>query len=134
VGDRRGTSTVYDGIRYKSAFEASIARDLTERGVAFEYEDPDSKLFYTTSHVYTPDFSFGDGLVVEAKGYFPPQDRTKMLNAKEANGEFDIRLLFQNPKTRLSSASKTTYAQWAERHGFVWASSKVPDEWIKGRR
>jgi predicted nuclease of restriction endonuclease-like RecB superfamily len=131
LGSRRGTATVYDGQRYKSAFEAGIARNLTDRSLDFRYEE--KTLLYTTSHVYRPDFTLDvlDDVVIEAKGYFPSTDRTKLLAVAEANPRVDIRLVFQNAKTRLTRGSKTTYAQWAERHGFVWAEKIVPDEWIR---
>lgn len=43
----------------------------------------------------------------------------------------DIRLVFSRPNNRLSKSSKTTYAQWAVKHGFPWAEGTVPASWIK---
>jgi hypothetical protein len=129
MGARNGTAVTVDGVRYRSAFEAGVARNLTGRHVGFEYEG--KQLFYTTAHVYRPDFVLSNGVVIEVKGYFPASDRTKLLAVREANPDVVIRLLFQNAKTRLSRGSKTTYGQWADRHGFEWAQSTVPDEWIK---
>lgn len=133
MGGRNGTPTTYQGIRYRSAFEARVARDLCERGASFTYENV--QVFYTTAHIYRPDFLLlQSGVFVEAKGYMPAPDRAKLLAVREQNPSLEIRLLFQNAKTRLARGSKTTYGQWADRNGFSWDQSRVPDEWMKARR
>lgn len=72
--------------------------------------------------------------MIEAKGRLTPQDRRKLIEVKRAHPEIDLRLLFQRANTRLSKARNSmTYAQWAKRHGFLWAEGPdVPREWVLG--
>jgi len=71
---RPGARTTYKGTTYSSAFEAGIAADLTQRGVAFEYES--RSIFYELPKLYRPDFVIGD-MIVEIKGFFPPGGSTQ---------------------------------------------------------
>jgi hypothetical protein len=102
--------------------------------VAWGYES--EKLRYTkpaTQKLYTPDFVLRSGarvIYVEAKGYFPSADRTKMLAVKASNPDLDIRLLFQRATNTLRKTSTTSYAAWAERHGFPWAEGMIPRAWL----
>lgn len=144
---RKSTATEVDGVRYRSAFEASVAADLAERGVPFQYEA--TQLCYEVPRVYVVDFDVPGGSIpkgervvstvsahtvhVEVKGYFPREDRQKLLEAKRANPDRDIRIVFQNPRNKLTKAKRSmTYGQWADRHGFKWAKGSVPDEWLLG--
>lgn len=117
-----------DGIRsmrcgqYRSTFEATIAMNCP---VKMEYEK--ETLTYTKE--YRPDFFLPrNGIIVEAKGWFPPEDRTKMKQVKASNPDRDIRLLFQ------PTASKkvlNTYATWCKKNGFPYAiGNEIPLEWI----
>jgi hypothetical protein len=54
-----------------------------------------------------------------------------MKLVKEANPELDIRLLFQTPNNKITKASKTTYADWADKHGYMWAAKEIPAEWLE---
>jgi hypothetical protein len=117
-----------EGTPYRSKFEVGIAADLEARGVPFEYEK--LRLKYTTEHTYKPDFTAGT-VVIEAKGYFTSEDRSKLLAVKKANPDLDLRLLFQRASNKLFKESETTYADWADKHGFPWAEGRVPDEWLK---
>ena len=47
-------------------------------------------------------------MIIEAKGFFKPSDRRKMLAVKEAHPHLDIRFVFMRDNT-LSKNSKTTY-------------------------
>jgi NAD(P)-dependent dehydrogenase (short-subunit alcohol dehydrogenase family) len=38
--------------------------------------------------------------------------------------------LFQNSKTKISKASKTTYADWCIKYGFIFADKEIPDDWL----
>lgn len=120
------------GIRtgqYRSKNEAALAADLERRGVAFEYER--LQLEYTTSQTYTPDFALSNGIVIEFKGWFKSEDRTKMKLVKAQHPELDIRMVFCSAKNKLGGGSKTTYAEWCDKHGFPWAEKTVPLEWTK---
>ena len=115
---------------YRSRLEERLARWLELNDHPFEYET--LKLAYTIDAIYTPDFILPNGVILEAKGWFKPEDRRKMLAVKKAHPELDIRLVFQQSYNTLSKTSKTTYAQWAEKNGFLWASSNdIPPEWFQ---
>jgi hypothetical protein len=116
--------------KYRSRLEERLARWLELNGHQFEYES--MKLSYTWEAVYTPDFVLPNGVIIEAKGWFKPEDRRKMLCVKKAHPHLDIRLVFQQPHNTLSKESKTTYAAWAEKNGFPWAAAhNIPDEWFQ---
>jgi hypothetical protein len=115
---------------YRSRLEERLARWLELNNHPFEYET--LKLSYTLQSVYTPDFILPNGVIIEAKGYFKPEDRRKMLAVQKAYPHLDIRLVFQQPYNTLTKTSKTTYAAWAEKHNFPWAAAhKIPDEWFQ---
>lgn len=100
---------------YRNGFEAKCGAAF---GPAYSYEP--IKLTYTVERTYTPDFVDPVAkTIIETKGYFPAADRSKMLAVKKANPDWRIEICFQRPDTRISKASKTTYREWAEKHGFV---------------
>lgn len=112
---------------YRSRLEERLARWLEVNGQSFEYET--LKLNYTVHAVYTPDFVLPNGVIIEAKGYFKPEDRRKMLAVKKQHPDLDIRLVFQAPHNTISKESKTTYAMWADKNGFLWAPyQSIPQE------
>lgn len=112
----------------RSRLEEQVAALLKKLNIKFEYE-PD-KFSYVIEAKYTPDFKVGD-VYLETKGFFKPADRRKMLAVKKANPDLDVRLVFQAPYNKISKSSKTTYAMWAERHGFQWCSyTTIPLSWL----
>jgi hypothetical protein len=115
--------------KYRSNLEKNIADLLEGLGVSFLYES--EKLGYTIEHNYTPDFVLPNYTYLEAKGYWDPADRRKILAVKKANPEADIRMVFQSPYNTISKKSKTTYAQWCDKHDIPWTSYKdIPIEWL----
>ena len=114
---------------YRSRLEEKLARWFELNGHQFEYET--LKLNYTLSANYYPDFILPNGVILEAKGYFKPEDRRKMLAVKKQHPDLDIRLVFQAPYNTLTKKSLTTYAKWAEKNGFLWAASHaIPLDWF----
>jgi hypothetical protein len=104
-------------------------------GVPYEYEK--MKIRYVkpaTESTYTPDIVLGNGIIIESKGRFLVADRKKHMLIKRQQPHLDIRFVFSNSKQRLSKASRTTYAQWCEKYGFLYADKEIPDSWIKERR
>ena len=115
--------------KFRSNLEKNIADLLTGLGVSYEYES--EKLSYTIEHNYTPDFVLPNYTYLEAKGYWAPEDRRKILAVKKSNPEIDIRMVFQSPYNTISKKSKTTYAKWCERHDIPWSSyQEIPIEWL----
>lgn len=131
---RRGMSQaqvlLMHGVR--SGLEQKVCEDLRARGVEYEYEQTKLKYIVPESlHTYTPDIVLPNGLVIELKGRFTAADRKKMLLVKKAHPGLDIRMLFSNSRTRISKASKTSYGDWCDKHGFPYADKTIPEDWIK---
>jgi hypothetical protein len=111
----------------RSTFEATLVADMEARGLAFEYEPKDGHLGYMLE--YFPDFRLPNGILVEAKGFFDSEDRTKMLRVKMANPEKDIRFVFM-ANNKINPKSKTRYSDWCVKHGFQYHIGKsIPEEW-----
>ena len=85
-------------------------------------------------HKYTPDFILSNGIIIEAKGLFEPDDRKKHLLIKAQYPHLDIRFIFSNPRNKLYKGSKTTYADWCVKYGFKYASKTIPLSWFKERK
>ena len=115
--------------KYRSNLEKNIADLLEGLGVSFLYES--EKLSYTIEHNYTPDFVLPNYTYLEAKGYWAAEDRRKILAVKRDNPDVDLRMIFQSPYNTISKKSKTTYAQWCDKHDIPWTSYKdIPIEWL----
>ena len=114
---------------FRSRLEEQVSDLLCELGIDYEYEP--TKVSYQIQHFYTPDFLLPNHVYLETKGYWDAADRRKMKAVKEQNPDLDIRMVFQNPYNKISKKSKTTYAQWCERHGIPWTSwVDIPMEWL----
>ena len=114
---------------FRSGLEERVADLLVELGISYEYET--TKIDYTIEHVYTPDFILPNGVVLETKGFWEPEDRRKIKAVKAQNPDLDLRMVFQSPFNKISKRSKTTYAKWCERHDIPWTSfHNIPLEWL----
>lgn len=132
---RKKTTTRFRSKRFakktdgkRSGFEARVDRELRAQGITADYEP--FSIPYTLEKKYVPDFQLPNKIILEVKGYFPSEDRTKMRRVKEQHPDLDIRIVLARPKTRIAKKSKTTYAMWCERHGFPWAEGSVPADWL----
>ncbi len=114
---------------FRSKLEEWVADLLSNLGVSYEYES--TKIPYIIQHTYTPDFVLPNGIWLETKGYWDAKDRKKVLEVVKQNPLVDLRMVFQAPYNTISKKSKTTYAQWCERHGIKWSSyATIPIEWL----
>ena len=114
---------------FRSGLEEKVADLLVELGVKYEYES--TKVPYVIQHSYTPDFILPNGIWLECKGYWDSADRKKVKSVIEQNPDIDLRMVFQAPFNRISKKSKTTYAQWCDKHGIPWTSfHNIPLEWL----
>ena len=119
---------------FRSGLEERIAEQLDSLGVEYTYETVKLKYIKpASSHVYTPDFQLPNGIIVETKGRFLAPDRQKHLLVKKHNPELDIRFVFSNSNARISKTSKTTYAMWCRKNGYLFADKTIPEEWINER-
>ena len=115
--------------KFRSKLEENIANLLEGLGVSYEYET--QKVSYVIQHNYTPDFVLPNHVVLECKGYWDPADRRKIKQVKKDNPDLDLRMVFQSPYNTISKKSKTTYAQWCERHGIPWTHfHDIPLDWL----
>jgi hypothetical protein len=116
---------------FRSGLEMDIDASLKNQGIDGEYEQHIIEFIKPeTKHKYHPDFKLPNGIFVETKGRFLVDDRKKHILIKKQHPELDIRFLFQNSKTKISKGSKTTYADWCEKHGFQYADKIIPEDWL----
>jgi len=101
---------------YRSGLEHTVAAQIKKRGMRVKYEDPSSRIAFTQPacpRTYTPDFVL------------------KHLWIKEQHGdELDIRFVFSNSRSKIRKGSKTSYANWCEKNGFLYADKLIPEEWF----
>ena len=117
---------------FRSGLEVKVADQLKKSGVKFEYETTKIKYVVPESvHTYTPDFVFPNGLIVETKGYWEPSDRKKHLLIKKQHPNLDIRFVFTNSNNKIRKGSKTSYADFCNKHGFLYADKEIPEEWLR---
>ena len=114
--------------KYRSGFEQTLANQLKRSGVAFEYET--LKLEYRKVATYTPDFILPNGIIIEAKGVWTVEDRTKHLLVREQHPHLDIRLVFMNAFNKIRKGSNTTYARWCEKKNILYANKTIPKSWL----
>ena len=86
---------------YRSGLEDRISEQLNGLGVPFKYEEFKIKYEVNEIRTYTPDF------------------------------RLDIMFVFSNSKGKISKGSKTSYADWCDKHGYSYADKLIPEEWIK---
>lgn len=123
--------------RYRSKFEAEVARQLDAMGVEYGHEV--TCIPYGDTY-YLPDFTvtLPDGYVffIEAKGWMPARDVKKYANVLGAHcdvfrrPEIDLRFVLQNPNGK-AGRSKTTVAKRIERWGWKWSGKQIPEDWFK---
>lgn len=134
----RGKSTEPKPRRLRSGYEGRVALALDKAGVDYTYET--EKLIYVQPEkkkTYCPDFPLktrsGKTIFLEAKGYFTPAMKSKMLLVIAQNPDKDIRMLFQ--ANNWNTKKKTSrYSDWAEKHSIKYAVSPngtVPISWLE---
>ena len=115
---------------YRSGFEHTISQQLTEAKIKFEYENTVINYIKPeTHHTYTIDFTLPNGILIETKGRWVLEDRKKHMLIKKQHPELDIRFVFMNPNGKIRKGSKTTYANFCDKHDIIWAAKTIPQEW-----
>ena len=115
---------------YRSGLEDDIAKDLEGRGIGFEYEKLKIRWNLVEYKTYTPDFKLPNGIIIESKGRFVAADRKKHIIIKEQHPFLDIRFVFSNSRAKLYKGAKSTYGDWCNKYGFIYADKRIPDEWL----
>ena len=122
------------GITFRSMFESEVCKKLMDNKIFFEYETLTIPFSVPESyHTYVPDVVLGNGIIIEIKGQLTLANRDKHLYIQRQLPKLDIRFVLQNSKSKLYKGSKTTYAQWLDKHNFLWADKVIPQEWIDER-
>jgi len=119
---------------FRSGLESTVKKSLHSRKCLAKYECLKIEWEDLAYRTYTPDFLLPNGILIETKGRFTPVDRLKHLKIKKQHPELDIRFVFSNSRSKLRKGSKTTYGDWCDKHGFLYADQDVPEEWIKEKR
>lgn len=72
---RRDRQSQYNGIRMDSGWEVKAAEYLDKQGIEWSY----GKIVFPLDEKrsYRPDFVLADGLVIEVKGYWRPENKRK---------------------------------------------------------
>jgi hypothetical protein len=86
---------------------------------------------YVVDSVYRVDFTLPNGIMLEVKGLWEPEDRRKHLLVRKQHPELDIRLVFVKASTKIGKGSNTSYSDWCDKHGILWSSGRVPREWFE---
>lgn len=119
----------------RNPFEDRIEAQLVAAGIEFAYEG--EKVEYAVPArpaKYLPDWLItGTQIIIEGKGWFrSAKERQKLVLVKASNPHLDVRIVFSDANKKIYKGSKTTYAKWADDHGFKWSTKGVvPDEWIE---
>lgn len=120
---------------YRSKLEEQVGAALTKQGLDYQYES--EKFRYVLHKKYTPDFRVGN-VYIEVKGWWPPAERTKFLAVMLSNPGLPIFVALQRPFATLNKKSKTTIAEWCQKHGIAWSPIPIPsdflDQWLRGSR
>jgi len=88
------------------------------------------KYVVNETRTYTPDFLLPNGIIIESKGRFVAADRKKHLLVKQQHPDLDIRFVFTNSKAKISKGSKTSYGDWCDKNGFLYADKLIPEGWL----
>lgn len=131
---------------FRSKLEETIAKDLENKDVEFDFEPSWGKIDYVIpakNAKYNPDFyvktKSGKTIIVEGKGIWVYEDRYKHLLLRKSRPDLDIRFVFSNSKSRIRKGSPTTYADICNGKGrgmfkevkWKFADKKVPQEWLE---
>jgi hypothetical protein len=116
---------------FRSGLEDTVATHLESLGIPVHFEE--FKVPYNVPArpaKYCPDFWLPNGIVIETKGRFVTADRAKHILIKAQHPELDIRFVFSRSKSTISKQSKTTYAMWCEKNGFMFDDKLIPLAWL----
>lgn len=117
---------------FRSGLEQKVHDQLESKGIKYQYER--WKIPYVvpaSNHTYRPDFILPNGIIIETKGLWEAEDRKKMMLIKETYPELDIRMVFSSSRTKIYKGSPTSYGEFCEKHGILFADKLIPTEWLK---
>jgi Phage endonuclease I len=119
--------------KYKSGLEkraaAVLGRKVTYETVKIAYVIPARPAKYNPDFIPVKKKNF----YIETKGRFVASDRKKHLLIKEQHPHIRVAFIFERPYNTISKKSKTTYADWADKNGFLWTTLEegIPKDWTQ---
>lgn len=113
----------------RSGLEARAGALLKANGVGFGYES--RRIPYVLHKEYVTDFELDRGIIIETKGRFTSEDRTKMRTVLHDNPDLNLFMVFSKPNNTLTKRSKTTYGDWCDKQGIPWLSIEDFEKLIK---
>jgi hypothetical protein len=103
-----------------------------------DYEPDSFQYTVEETRTYTPDFRIqrkgradGGTFYIEYKGVLDLETRKKMVRVRDQHPSLDIRFVFQKASNKIRKGSPTSYGDWCDKNGFLWADNKIPKEWLK---
>lgn len=116
---------------YRSGLEKDMQKELEALNIEPNFEGTCLKYIVPeTEHKYTPDFPVSPHIVLETKGLWKVEDRMKMLYLIEQYPDISFRMVFQRANQKIKKGSKTSYADWCDKHNILWCEKHLPIEWI----
>ena len=112
--------------RLRNKFEQKIASQLKKAKIPFEYEK--TRLPFTITGWYIPDYTIPGPIFLEVKGYLRPETKRKMAGVRKNNPNADIRFIFQ---CRENTKQGRSYGRWAHKLGFLYCYGSVPKAWLQ---
>ena len=117
----------------KSMLEVRSQAWFENRNIPFKYEGERWNYQYEPQ-TYRPDFNINEEWSIECKGKLTKEVRKKLLAIIKSNPNKKLFMVFEKPDNRINRGSKTTYADWANKHGIPW-SDTVPDlKWFRRKK
>jgi len=137
--------------RYRSGFEKRFAKWLKENKIAFTYEQTKFKYNHiifqgkclscggtqvAVQKDYLPDFQLKNGVILELKGKFTSQMRTKMKEVFRDNPDIDLRMVFMYDNW-MTKKHTMRYSDWCKLNGIKFHVVKdkqkptIPKSWTR---
>jgi hypothetical protein len=119
---------------FRSKFELVINEQLAQSGIRYSYEGDLGTVWYIQPEIhrrYISDFLLENGIIIEVKGLFDIDDRKKHVLIKKQYPVLDVRFVFMSDKTKINKGSKTSYGDWCNSNGFLYAVKVLPKSWLK---
>lgn len=117
---------------YRSGLEEKNMKYLEGKNVIGLYEMWSIPyLIPESTHKYTPDILLPNGIFVELKGLWEADDRKKHMLLREQYPDIEIRFVFSSSRTKIYKGSPTSYGEFCEKRGILFADKLIPVEWIK---
>jgi hypothetical protein len=119
-----------------SKFEETFEKTLIARSIDYAYEVVKAS-FTPPLKVRTKLWDWlittdsGATFVCETKGYWSPRNRLDETEAIKQNPHIDVRYCFMRASTPIRKGSKTTYADWCDKHGIRYCVGTIPDAWLQ---